>query len=327
MTFKNSKTKKTTSKKYRCVVKAEKKPVEEAYKINSATATGVKTITVELNKAVADATKITKVDVKKGTAARESKFTVDGSKIVIAMDAKLTAGAYSVTVEGLEATALTADVTVEKDETLTSFEIADYIVAESNKATTNGIIRYAALNQYGEKMVSSEPTVTCSFGQATVDKAATATAEGKIKVTNIPSMLAIVGTKGTVVLVSNDTGISATKEISYNVAATPSTVEIAGTYHKNSATLKSIVEGDTISDYELLLTAKDQYGYDVSAEDFKDVTATLAGGLTNLSIQMSGSQPSYSLRTLNGVDYIAVPLTGTKKAQAGDATLDRKSVV
>ncbi len=321
MTFKNSKTKKTTSKKYRCVVKAEKKPVEEAYKINSATATGVKTITVELNKAVADATKITKVDVKKGTAARESKFTVDGSKIVIAMDAKLTAGAYSVTVEGLEATALTADVTVEKDETLTSFEIADYIVAESNKATTNGIIRYAALNQYGEKMVSSEPTVTCSFGQATVDKAATATAEGKIKVTNIPSMLAIVGTKGTVVLVSNDTGISATKEISYNVAATPSTVEIAGTYHKNSATLKSIVEGDTISDYELLLTAKDQYGYDVSAEDFKDVTATLAGGLTNLSIQMSGSQPSYSLRTLNGVDYIAVPLTGTKKAQAGDATL------
>ena len=327
MTFKNSKTKKTTSKKYRCVVKAEKKPVEEAYKINSATATGVKTITVELNKAVADATKITKVDVKKGTAARESKFTVDGSKIVIAMDAKLTAGAYNVTIEGLEATALTADVTVEKDETLTSFEIADYIVAESNKATTNGIIRYAALNQYGEKMVSSEPTVTCSFGQATVDKAATATAEGKIKVTNIPSMLAIVGTKGTVVLVSNDTGISATKEISYNVAATPSTVEIAGTYHKNSATLKSIVEGDTISDYELLLTAKDQYGYDVSAEDFKDVTATLAGGLTNLNIQMVNDKPKYDLRTLNGVDYIAVSLTGAtstgeiKKAQAGDATL------
>ena len=322
VTFKNSKTKKTTSKKYRCVVKAEKKPVEEAYKINSATATGVKTITVELNKAVADATKITKVDVKKGTAARESKFTVDGSKIVIAMDAKLTAGAYNVTIEGLEATALTADVTVEKDETLTSFEISDYIVAESNKATTNGIIRYAALNQYGEKMVSSEPNVTCSFGQAKIDKVATATAEGKIKVTNIPDMLAIVGTKGTVVLVSNDTGISATKEISYNVAATPSTVEIAGTYHKNSATMKSIVEGDTISEYELLLTAKDQYGYDVSATDFQDVTATLAGGLTNLSIQMaSNNKPNYSLRTLNGIDYIAVPLTGTKKAQAGDATL------
>ena len=144
VTFKNSKTKKTTSKKYRCVVKAEKKPVEEAYKINSATATGVKTITVELNKAVADATKITKVDVKKGTAARESKFTVDGSKIVIAMDAKLTAGAYNVTIEGLEATALTADVTVEKDETLTSFEIADYITAKSATETSIGYIKYAA---------------------------------------------------------------------------------------------------------------------------------------------------------------------------------------
>ncbi len=324
MTFKNSKTKKTTSKKYRCVVKAEKKPVEEAYKINSATATGVKTITVELNKAVADATKITKVDVKKGTAARESKFTVDGSKIVIAMDAKLTAGAYNVTIEGLEATALTADVTVEKDETLTSFEIADYITAKS--ATTSGVgyIKYAALNQYGEKMMSSEPTVTCSFGQAKIDKAATATAEGRIVVEKIPVMLAIIGTKGTVVLVSNDTGISATKEISYNAAATPSTVEIAGTYHKNSATLKSIMEGDTIGEYELLLTAKDQYGYAVSAEEFKEVAITLAGGLTNINIVTAAdNKPVYVSRTLNGVDYIAISLgaTSTKKAQAGDATI------
>ncbi len=323
VTFKNSKTKKTTSKKYRCVVKAEKKPVEEAYKINSATATGVKTITVELNKAVADATKITKVDVKKGTAARESKFTVDGSKIVIAMDAKLTAGAYNVTIEGLEATALTADVTVEKDETLTSFEIADYITAKSATETSIGYIKYAALNQYGEKMMSSEPTVTCSFGKVDGQKpkkAATATAEGIIEVKEISPMLAIIGTKGTVVLVG-DMGITATKEISYNSAATASTVEIAGTYHKNTASLKGIVEGDTIADYELLLTAKDQYGYAVDAADF-NVNITLAGGLTNLAanVTMNGTTPVFQTRTVNNVDYIAIPLTGGK-ALAGDATL------
>lgn len=323
VTFKNSKTKKTTTKKYRCVVKAKK---DESYKITSATATGVKTITVELNKAVANTASLSAV-VKKGTAARESKFTVDGSKIIIAMDAKLTAGAYTVTLEGLEATALTADLTVEKDETLTSFEIADYIVAKSTTATTTGTIKYAALNQYGEKMVSTEPTVTCSFGTVANQKPtkpATATAEGVIEVTDISPMLAIIGTKGTVVLVG-DMGVTATKEISYNSAATASTVEIAGTYHKNSATLKNITEGDTIVDYELLLTAKDQYGYAMSADEFKDVNASLAGGLTNLSIKLNGDKKiDYTTRTLDGVDYIAIPLEGNNtatKAVAGDATL------
>ncbi len=325
VTFKNSKTKKTTTKKYRCVVKEEKKPVEEAYKINSASATGVKTITVELNKAVTDATKITKVDVKKGTAARESKFAVDGSKIVITMDAKLTAGAYSVTVEGLEAAALTADVTVEKDETLTSFEVSDYIVAKSTTETTAGSIKFAALNQYGEKMVSSDPTVTCSFGTVTNNqkpsKSATATAEGEITVENISPMLAIVGTKGTVVLVG-EMGVTVTKEISYNVAATPATAEVAGTYHINSATIKTITEKDKISDYELLLTVKDQYGYAVDTTLFErdKVNVTIAGGLTNIAVDTTKGLKN---RTVNGVDYIAISLKGLNgtEAIAGDATL------
>ncbi len=324
ITFKNNKTKKLTKVTTKAVVKEAEKP-DEAYKINSATATGVKTITVELNKAVANAASVSAV-VKKGTAARESKFTVDGSKIVIAMDAKLTAGEYTVTLEGLEATALTANVNVEKDETLTSFEIADYIVAKSTTATTTGTIKFAALNQYGEKMVSTEPTVTCSFGTVANQKPvkpATATAEGVIEVTDISPMLAIIGTKGTVVLVG-DMGVTATKEISYNSAATASTVEVAGTYHKNSATLKNITEGDAIADYELLLTAKDQYGYAMSADEFKDVNASLAGGLTNLAIKLNGQKIDYTTRTLDGVDYIAIPLEGNNgktKAVAGDATL------
>ena len=242
------------------------------------------------------------------------------------MDAKLTAGEYTVTLEGLEATALTANVNVEKDETLTSFEIADYIVAKSTTATTTGTIKFAALNQYGEKMVSTEPTVTCSFGTVAnqkPSKPATATAEGVIEVTDISPMLAIIGTKGTVVLVG-DMGVTATKEISYNSAATAATVEIAGTYHKNSATLKNITEGDTIAEYELLLTAKDQYGYAMSADEFKDVNASLAGGLTNLAIKLNAQKIDYVTRTLDGVDYIAIPLEGNNgktKAVAGDATL------
>ena len=276
---------------------------------------GVKTIEVNFNKAIAspDAVKVT---VKKGTAARDCKATVDGSKITVAMEAKLTAGTYTVSVEGVDTAAMTADVVVEKDETLTSFEIADYLTAESETATTNGAIKYAALNQYGEKMTSTEPTVTCSFSSdVKVDKVATATKEGEIVVKNINPTLAIVGTKGTVVLVG-DKGITASKEISYNVAPTATTVELVGAYHKNSATLKDITENDTVSDYELLFTVKDQYGYDMDVAKLSKLQISLVGGLTNLN-----AATAFTSRTYKGVDYIALPLTGTAKATAGDATL------
>ena len=102
----------------------------------TAKVTGVKTIVAEFNKAIADASKV-KVTVKKGTATKDCTATVDGSKITLAMAAKLTAGTYTVSVEGVADTAMTADVVVEKDETLTSFEISDYLVAESTTVTTN----------------------------------------------------------------------------------------------------------------------------------------------------------------------------------------------
>lgn len=270
----------------------------------NASVTGVKTILAEFNKTIADPTAV-KVSVKKGTAARGCKATVEGSKITLAMDAKLTKGDYTVTVEGVDKEAMSANVTVEKDETLTTFEIADYLVADAVDNVSSGTIKYAALNQYGEKMTTSNPTPTCSFGSASIKKSATATAEGTIYVEKIQSVLTIVGTKGTIVLVG-DMGVTATKEISFNNAATATTAEIVGTYHKNSATLKSITENDKANEYELLFTAKDQYGYDISAEDASGLTITIVGGLTNVS---KGTD-SLSTRTYDGKDYIAVPLEG-----------------
>ena len=306
------------------VVKAvEQKPEEEKLTMTAAVK-GVKTIEVNFNKTIAspDAVKVT---VKKGTAARDSKATVDGSKITVAMEAKLTAGTYTVSVEGVDTAAMTADVVVEKDETLTSFKISDYLVAQSTTVTTTGTIKYAALNQYGEKMTSTEPTATCSFSANTkVTKAATATKEGEITVTGMADMLAIVGTKGTVVLVG-DKGVTTTKEISYNVAATASTVELIGTYHTNSAALKAIKEDDTIEDYELLFTVKDQYGYDIDANKLGDTfSVSLVGGLTRLA-----TDGNPFVRTYKDVDYVALKLQGAtataggkyKTALAGDANL------
>ncbi len=309
------------------VVKAvEQKPEEEQLTMTAAVK-GVKTIEVSFNKAIAspDAVKVT---VKKGTAARDCKATVDGSKITLAMDAKLTKGTYTVSVEGVDTTAMTADVVVEKDETLTSFWIGDYIVAKSLTETTTASIKYAALNQYEEKMSTSDVTVTCSFGKIDDQKPstyATATAEGTITVKDIPDILAIIGTKGTVVIVG-DMGVTSTKEVSYNSFSKATTAEVLGTYHKNSATVKSITEGDDPSDYELLFSMKDQYGYEVSADDANtaaSITTSLNGGLTNVTVNLA-DEKSYQTRTVDGKDYIAVPLKAIdarKKAFAGDATL------
>ena len=312
ITFQNKKTKKTTNLTTKVVVKAVKQ--EEEKLAMTAAVKGVKTIELDFNKAIASPTAV-KVTVKKGTAARDCKATVDGTKITLAMDAKLTAGTYDVSVEGVDTTAMTAAVVVEKDETLTSYEIADYLVAGGINVTTNGSIKYAALNQYGEKMTASEPSVTCSFGKVGNVKAATATAEGEIPVSEIPPVLGIVGTKGTVVLVAKDTGVTATKEISFNTAATAATAEIVGTYNKNSAALKNISENDTIADYELLFTVKDQYGYAMSADKL-DLNISIVGGLTNIAKGVTG----LTTRTLKGVDYVALPLQGGK-AVAGDVNV------
>jgi len=279
-----------------------------------------------MNKEVATTASFSAV-VKKGTAVRESKATVDGSKIILAMDAKLTAGAYTVTITGLEAATLTADLTVEKDETLTTYDVSDYIVAKTATNTTTGVIKFDALNQYGEKMAADTPQVSCSFGTVAngAVTAPTATKEGNVEVTNITPVLALVGTKGTVVLVDTKSGVTVTKEISYNTAATASTLELAGAYHVNSGTIKSIAENNTISEYELLFTAKDQYGYSMSAADFNNgkVSASLAGGLTNIKLRDAAENARWNSRTVAGVDYITLELTGNSedKAVAGDATL------
>ena len=302
----------------------------------TATVKGVKTVELDFNKAIASPTAV-KVTVKKGTAARDCKATVDGSKITLAMDAKLTAGTYDVSVEGVDTTAMTANFNVEKDETLTSYEVADNIVAHTVGAATEASIKYAALNQYGEKMVASNPQVSCSFGRVVAtygsktdtNKAATvatATKEGEIIVSDIGTALSIVGTKGTVVLVDPTLGVTTTKEVTFSAPATASELEVVGTYHKNSATLKNITENEKIGEYEILFVIKDQYGYAMDSTHVKDLNATLAGGLTKLDLVTDSvtKKAVWSDRTIDGKDYVALSLQGynsATNATAGDATL------
>lgn len=289
----------------------------------NASVTGVKTITVEFNKAIADASKV-KATVKKGTADRACKATVDGSKITLAMDAKLIKGTYTVSVEGVADTAMTADVVVEKDETLTSFKVSSAATmartsdANATPATNSAVVVFEALNQYNERMTVSDPQVSCTLGTARISKSATATAAGEITISDMQAVMAIQGTKGTVILVDKNNGVNANAEVTVSAVATPATLEVAGVYNANSNKIEDLKAGDKLYNggYYILFTAKDQYENDfTNATVFNKITTiSIAGGLTN--VELYDDSNYVSTRTVDGKDYLAIKLGGAA-AKAG----------
>ena len=293
----------------------------------TAKATGVKTIVAEFNKAIADASKV-KVTVKKGTATRDCKATVDGSKITLAMDTKLMAGTYTVSVEGVDTTAMTADVVVEKNETLTKFEISPNLTMANSTATDSAVCYYSALNQYDEPMVADEPQVSSSFSSGSdtkIKRVATASVKGIIEINKIPTVLAIQGTEGTIVLVDKNSGVNTSAKVKISPAATAAEATVVGTYNTSASKMETITAGAELSNYYILLTVKDQYDAEVSADDFKKVAnISLAGGLTNVEKSAekdaAGEEQCLTSITVDGKEYIAIKLKSAK-AVAGTYTM------
>ena len=309
----------------------------------TAEATKAKEITVTFNKPITDASKV-KATVKKGSADRACKATVDGSKIILAMDAKLIKGTYTVTVEGVADTAMTADVLVEKDEELTSYKVSSVATmkryrdpSDSNKlkvATNSAIVTYQALNQYGERMNADKPQISCTLGTVLERDISESkvNADGSFVITDMPSVMAIQGQKGNVIVVDKKNGVNTTQEVTVSAAATPTEIEIVGVYDANSNKIDECLKENAdlrSGNYYILLTAKDQYTNDFTNDVyFKELTTvTIAGGLTNVKVKPDGNDEQISKRTVNGKDYIAIQLTNAdpnpnkNKAKAGSYTL------
>lgn len=325
ISFKNIKTKKTTSKKYRCVVKAA---VVEKQAIVKAEATGVKTITLTMAKEVASVESPVAITVKKGSTTRNQKATADGKTITLAMETKLNQGEYAIEITGLETETLTATVNVAKDETLTSYKVSEEVTllpvtkadGTTVSSTNSAICMYYALNQYEEPMLADEPTATSSFSSKTdVTKVATASVPGEITISEIPEILALQESKGTIVLVDNTKGVNTTQNVTIKAQRTPKEVTVVGTYNINAAKMENLVSGVKLENYYILLTAKDQYGWPVK-EFTDDVKITIAGGLTNVDTYANTATATTRTVTVDGQDYIAIRLAPTT-AQSGDYTM------
>lgn len=329
------------------VVKAEKTTM-------TATATGVKKITVKFSEAV-DTSKL-KIVVKKGSATPtiDAVNVVDSSTVEVAMGANLTSGTYDIVASEVADADLTASITVE-DEKLTSFAVSKNLIELQHVTGGNSaaVFTYKALNQYEEMMTpAGSVTVNCTFGNVTstaisgkTTRTATAKAAGQVVVADIPDILAIQNQTGTVVLVDSKTGVSTNVEISYSAAAAVSSLELAGFYNVNSAKFTDISNNDSLGaassygqKYALLFKAYDQYDNELSASDINTIatlstssksqmTVSVASGLTNIvasaCLQSDNVWDDYASFNVQGTEYVGLligPGVGGTTAKTGTVT-------
>jgi len=163
-------------------------------------------------------------------------------------------------------------------------------------------------------MAVNAPTVTSSFGANTVTAPAKGNSYvGTIEFTAIPSTMQIIGQKGSVVIVDQTTSVSlSSTDVEYSAVATPYKAECAGLYNVSKSKIMDMTAGDTASNYKMLLKITDQYGKEVSAATAAsdaNLVLTTTGGITGVgsAADLTGATKV----TVNNVDYVAVPLTGS----------------
>ena len=300
----------------------------------TAAATKVKQITVTFNKAVD--TTAAKIVVKKGSATptiTSTTFAADAKSAEIAMGTKLTEGTYTV-----EATigedVLSADIAV-KDEKLTSFALVSKNLVATATDKTKATISYKALNQYGEMMpADSVTTPTCSFGKVTTGDYSQPTADksGTITVTDIPDVLAVVGTTGTLVIVDSSTGVTLNETVTYQSKAVAAKATVYGIYDTKKEKLieGNLKTGDTIGNYQVLVNIQNQYDSDMTPKDIKEseckVSFNPASILTDVTldkVEISETVNTFDELTYDGKSCILMPLkaSGAKVADAGTLNL------
>lgn len=280
----------------------------------TAKATGAKKITVTFNKPV-DKTKAV-ITVNKGSIAVNTEsivFADDAKSAVITTVTNLTKGDYTVKVTGLTDEALTAtfsaeDVKVSKIELLSDkAPMTGLTGVDAQKAT----VLYRVLNQYGEEMKGQSITWTASSGPVHDD------GNGVLTLTTsgifIPNQ--------TVVYLTGVHAATATVLNAQVTIAMPSnvdTIEFKGLYDtEKSVMVDSLPAGFESGRYQLLFSAKDQYGNAITAPGNSVYFLS-----NNPLVVQVDSYATYTTQKVNGVDYQGVVLTqGAMTASGGNVEI------
>ena len=281
--------------------------------------TGAKQITVT----GADFTAETKVTIKKGTqtinlAKDGMTVTESGSKMILTTAAKLLDGDYVVTAGDKELTVKAQaekvdKITVDSDMAIlaTTTDNTGKVVTDYHKAYAY----YTVSNQFGED-ITKNTTVTAQ-GSFVATGSAIDSNNKKVyferKSTDDGFRL---GDTVTVVVMYNENGqvvSSETKALKISDKAVVDTIEVEGLYNIDG---KELTE-DTLKkeDFYILFTAKDQYGnaytnLSAGSNADSDVIATLAAGVTDVTLEDRANDTSYTIKTIkkDGKEYFGLKL-------------------
>ena len=255
-------------------------------------------------------------EVKFGSLTRSvSSVTVNssGTEAVLNMTANLTDGDYTVTYNG--------KTTSFRGETakLSKIDVPNkYLVLNGDTNAAGGTIEYMITNQFGEDLTKSVGGLTVNL--STGNNATANPAKGVIEVPSIPANLPL-NSKVTLFVnkVDGTNILSNNFELTLAAKARASSVSVKGVYStdtKQPYTLE--VNNSKNNNARLLVEVKDQYGRRMKSTEGVSIYAN--GGLTGLGINTSSTYTD--VITVDGVDYIAIPFTGTTGVKSGVVTVN-----
>ena len=250
--------------------------------ISSAKATGAKKITVNFNSAIDTAkAKFTVLNGANPVNYKSVTPSDDKKSVVIEFALNLPEAEYTVKVEGLTETALTAAVKVDAVK-VEKIEILSDKAALNRGDNTIVTVGYNVLNQYGEKMNSETLSATAGKGVATASS-------GTLTIDADTAF--ILGEKLSVSLVHLG-GAYATATLDVSAPAAVSSIDIVKLWNQDN---KELVAGDTSNTFVLQVDLKDQYGASVTDLTYLN---TASAGANGPDVLVAVSNPTAA--TLNG---------------------------
>ena len=317
------------------VVKAVEKEPEEALTM-TATATGVKQITVSFNKTVVASPSA--LTLKKGTTAANVDSVVfsDDKTAIITTSAKLTKGDYTVEATGFADEILSSTVSVADDEYVAAINITtkEAPMLGTDNTTTGTYtknqtikVNYKLENQYGETVTSATtlPSFTASTGVTIASNDISyKNGEGSVYIQSSTPFVPTSSVYVNAVLTAGTHVATANSTVTVALPAKFDKAEFLGVYNTRTKKVEPI-SATTLakypSAYQLLFSMSDQYGNAVNAGDN---TATNLGfnAVSNNPVFVGVDTTNCAAVEYEDKTYQALPLAGgTYANKGGKATI------
>ena len=284
-------------------------------------ATGSNTFTVTFNKEVE--LKNATFSVHKGNSSvsiSNVEIAKDKKSAKLIMSSKLTAGNYTLTLSGVADSVFTKTTAVQNEKASSIEFPTDY--ATPNSTGNKVRIPYKVVNQYGENMTSAVPNVVASSNVSGAGSGTTVNyLEGIVEITKATKASNFrTGDKISLTITDRTTSISNSKIVTVAGKSKVSEVKITSLYtpYNQSASLNvdSIYEN-----FYLVLTAKDQYGFEVSPQDIANDVVVAVSDTSVIDINRSVSSPIFSQLTIDGKSQTVLQLKEPRNKKRGKASI------